>query len=131
MIESGYWLMVTLWGEMPNAIRIDFNSNKSLHRLQDAQAQRLEIFNALVLWVTGVIDQAGFCQILGYQDPTTPLVDPPTSPLLGPFPSVGIGAKEPGDAGTEQTQPQRTESIHETLDAIVEMLSNFPVGQPS
>lgn len=97
MIEAGYWLMVTFWGETPDAIRLVFNSNKSLHRLQDAQAFRLEIFNAVLLWALGIWNQQDVAQALGEQDPKQVYEEVPESPLLGPPPTIGISAK-----GTEE-----------------------------
>lgn len=99
MIEAGYWLIATLGNYDPKVIKVEFLPNKSLHRLQDAQAQRLEIFNALVLWVCGFIDQGGAAQILGYQSPVTEYTNPPASPLLGQLPTVGISAKGGGEEG--------------------------------
>jgi hypothetical protein len=83
MIESGYWLMVTLWGEQPDNISLTFNDNKTLNRLQNAQAQKQEIQNAVALWLTGIIDQLGFAQLLGYNQPKTEMATPPKVPLLG------------------------------------------------
>lgn len=80
VIEAGYWLMATAWGETPDSIRITFNSNKSLHRLQDAQAEEKEIMNALWLWVLGILDQLTFAQKLGYSDVKRELEDPPIIP---------------------------------------------------
>jgi hypothetical protein len=69
VIESGYWLMCTLAGESPDKINLKFNENKTLQRLQIAQSEQLEIRNGLLLWENGAIDQTGFCQRMGIQEP--------------------------------------------------------------
>lgn len=82
MIEQGYWLMCTLAADMPDGIRLQFNSNKTLQRLQVAQAETIEIRNAAMLWLSGLIDQIGYAQRLGYSDPKKVMEDPPPE-LLG------------------------------------------------
>jgi hypothetical protein len=100
MIEAGYWLMCTLWGEQPDGIRLVFNPNKSLHRLQDAQAFRMEIFNAVLMWVLGIWNQQDVSQALGQQEPRTPMDAPPASPLLGRCrPLVSEQGTDGADAG--------------------------------
>jgi hypothetical protein len=82
MLESGYWLMATLAGLRPDKISMTFNTNKTLHRMQEAQAEALELHNGLVLWVTGVIDQIGFAQRVGYGDVKVAYDQPPESPII-------------------------------------------------
>jgi hypothetical protein len=91
MIESGYWLAAQLQGYKPKSISLAFNPNKTLHRLQDAQAQALEIKNAALLWKAGVINQAGFAQIQGYSSVDTELEEVPEE-LIG-----GAGNLNSGD----------------------------------
>lgn len=128
MIEAGYWLMATLWGDQPNAIRIEFNSNKSLHRLQDAQSMILEIKAALQLWASGVIDQMQFAQILGYSSIKTEHAEPPDSPLLGnASPGGGGGADNAGTTSTgDQTQPNPSQSDVDPFHALA--LIGFMAG---
>lgn len=131
LIESGYWLMVTLWGENPRSIRLEFNSNKSLHRLQDAQAELLEIKIALMLWASGVLDQLGFAQELGYSTVATEHDEIPDSQILGnTSPGGGAGntstddqIKPPAssDSMPDQFQAllmQRLAEVQETLEGI-------------
>lgn len=96
MIENGYWLMATMWGETPKKIAVSFNENKTLHRVQDAQAEALEIKNALALWATGVIDQHGYAQRLGYSSVKTEYPEPPASEIIG---NAAKGSLTSGDDG--------------------------------
>lgn len=93
MIEAGYWLMITAWGygDAVSAIRLEFNSNKSLHRLQDAQAELMEIRNSLLLWAAGIINQIDMAQRHGFDSPKEEFTEPPNSQLLGNG-SAGGGA---------------------------------------
>jgi hypothetical protein len=101
---------------------LEFKSNKSLHRLQDAQAFRLEIFNALLLWAMGIINQQAVAQTLGYQDPIKNFDEPPQSPLLGPLPAVGISAKDAVDAPDGADQGKKVaELINELTDLVSEI----------
>lgn len=79
MIEDGYWLCATLWGETPDKIKIKFNNNKTLQRLQDAQAEKVEISNAILLWLIGLLDQTGVAQRLGFTNPVVEMEQPPPS----------------------------------------------------
>jgi hypothetical protein len=72
LIEKGYWLMATMWGETPAGIKITFNENKTLTRLQNAQAEKVEIDNQASLWALGIILQTDVSQNLGYNEPKTP-----------------------------------------------------------
>jgi hypothetical protein len=125
MVESIYWLIAVLGGYQPKIINLEFLPNKSLHRLQDAQAQRLEIFNSLVLWVCGFIDQTGAAQILGYQAPIKQMDEPPASPLLGQLPTVGISAKGGGEEppeGAPPKEPAKTFDLEEFGDELVQRI---------
>jgi hypothetical protein len=82
MIESGYHLIAALNGRNPTSIRLSFKTNRSLNRLQEAQAKKVEIGNAFMLWLLGIIDQHGLAQELGYNEPKTEMAEPPES-LLG------------------------------------------------
>ncbi len=77
MIEFGYWLDLTLGGMIPKGIEIKFKTNKTLQRLQQAQAEDAEIKNAHAKWVMGIIDQLTAAQELGYDEVKTPMEDPP------------------------------------------------------
>lgn len=81
MIESGYWLIATLNGRKPSSISLQFKTNRSLNRLQEAQAEKVEISNAYMLWLLGIIDQMMLAHRLGYNEPKTPLEEPPESLL--------------------------------------------------
>lgn len=82
MIESGYWLIAGMSGLNPDKITLNFNSNKTLQRLQDAQAETIEIRNAAMKWLAGIIDQNGFAQELGYSSPKREMEEPPPG-LIG------------------------------------------------
>lgn len=104
MIESGYWLIATLAGLQPKKIGLNFNDNKTLHRLQDAQSEAVEIRNALVKWLCGILDQMGFAQELCYNDVKKPMKDPPPealgekpSPSQGPSPGPAAGGSGSGN----------------------------------
>lgn len=121
MIEAGYWLMVTLWGlNGVTGISIDFNPNKSLHRLQDAQAFRLEVFNAVLLWALGFYTQQQAAQSIGFQNVATRYETPPESPLLGAPPSVGLAAKDA--AGSQESDP-KLQKMMDLLEQIQEVMS--------
>jgi hypothetical protein len=72
-IERGYWLMATLGGFQPKSIKIQFAENRSLNRLQEAQAEAAEIKNVAMKWLLGFIDQEQGAQELGYSEPKTPM----------------------------------------------------------
>ncbi len=107
MIENGYWLCVALAGENPEGLRITFNSNKTLQRMQDAQAEAVEIKNAAMLWLAGLLDQQGFAQRLGFSTPKKEIAEPPPE-LIGaaktsddkPEPDSD-GGQSPRDSGSE------------------------------
>lgn len=79
MIEAGYWLSVNLQsGQLkPTDLSLQFKENKTLHRLQDAQSEALEIKNAGMLWLAGVINQLQFANRLGHSSVDTKLEEPP------------------------------------------------------
>lgn len=107
MMEAGYWLMATVWGETPKSIKLEFHPNKSLHRLQEAQAKLLEIRFLLMLWVCGIINQQEFAQALGYSDVDKELAEVPISSILGNT-SPGGGAQT-NSSGTG-VPPTRSDS---------------------
>jgi hypothetical protein len=122
MIEAGYWLMTTLQGEAPKSIRIEFRSNKTLQRLQNAQAESMEIRNAGMMWLSGVIDQMGFAQKLGYDDVKTEYEEPPPG-LVGSSkanqPAPTENEDEGQDSGRNGNQPppsQRGEDFDDDGD---------------
>lgn len=78
-IERGYWLMATMGGYNPDSIKLQFNENRSLNRLQDAQAEKVEISNSFMKWLLGIIDQESVAHELGYSSPKTPMDTPPES----------------------------------------------------
>lgn len=90
-IERGYWLMASLAGLNPGTISLQFKENRSLNRLQEAQAEAAEIQNAILLWLIGIIDQEGVAHRVGYSEPKTPMAKPPP----------GVGAKTPPPAPKE------------------------------
>lgn len=79
MIEHGYWLMASLAGLQPSSIKLVFNENRSLNRQQEALAFKAEISNALMLWILGIIDQTQVANLAGYDEPKTPMEEPPES----------------------------------------------------
>lgn len=111
MIEDGYWLMCTMWGENPKALRLTFNENKTLHRVQDAQAEAIEIKNGLALWATGAIDQLGFVQRLGISSPKKEYDEPPPSRLIGNAAGGNLATgDEGGDPTDDRPESEDTES---------------------
>lgn len=77
MIESGYWLMLNMAGLPADGVKLEFNENRSLNRLQEAQAEKTEIQNGFMKWLLGIIDQTMLAHELGYSEPKTALTDPP------------------------------------------------------
>ena len=135
MIEAGYWLMVMAWGyDMTKirSIRLEFNSNKTLHRLQDAQAELMEIKNSLMLWAAGIINQIQMAQRHGVAVPATEYDDPPESQILGNgSPGGGDGATSisVGDSGgsAEGGQPGNEQTPGEEAGKLVtELLGLAP-----
>lgn len=114
MIESGYWLAASLAGYTPQGITIKFNENKTLHRLQDAQAEALEIKNALTLWVLGIINQTMMAQRLGHDAPVKPMEEPPESDIIGNAGNTAVASGseggDPGESGTPTDQPTRSDN---------------------
>lgn len=99
MIETGYWLMLNLKGMPATKVSLEFKPNKTLHRLQNAQALLLEIKSALQLWATGVLDQEGFAQYIGFSSIKKVYGEIPESQIIG-------NASPGGGAGnTSVTQP--------------------------
>lgn len=82
LVEAGYWLDAQLGGFRPSLITIEFNSNRTLNRLHDANSALLEVRTALLLWASGILDQQGAAQLLGYADPATTMTEPPESLLV-------------------------------------------------
>lgn len=115
MIESGYWLMATLAGMQPDSIKLSFNENRSLNRLQEASAERVEIANALMKWILGILDQVGVAQELGYSEPKVPMESPPERLLSGEV-QRGIGDDPESEFGSEENtraRVDRNEDDHE------------------
>lgn len=99
MIESGYWLMAQMEGMNPSTISLQFKPNKTLHRLQIAQAEKLEIDNAWWLWFLDVIDHRGFAQRLGYAEPVNMLEKAPAPPAMVKSEAASTQAREDGTDG--------------------------------
>lgn len=80
MVEYGYNLMIMMWGVKVNDIKVQFHENKSLQRLQIAQAEHTEIINELMKWAAGITNQVDAAHALGHPDADTPLTEVPNSP---------------------------------------------------
>lgn len=112
MIEAGYWLMCTLAGLTPTDIDLQFEENKTLNRLQQAQAEAVEIRNVITKWLIGVINQLEAAQELGYstvdkemdKPPPEALGEKPTGgPTTGVDPAGGGEAGQGGSGGNGNT----------------------------
>lgn len=99
MIESGYWLMAQLAGMSPTGISLQFKPNKTLHRLQIAQAEKIEIMNAWWLWYLKVLDHRGFSQRLGYAEPVKIIEEAPEPPELARVKATSTQNREDGTDG--------------------------------
>jgi hypothetical protein len=99
MIESGYWLMTQMAGMNPETISLQFKPNKTLHRLQIAQAEKLEITNAWWLWFLDVIDHRGFSQRLGYAEPVKLIEKAPAPPEMVRVTAPSTEARDDGTDG--------------------------------
>lgn len=110
MVEAGYWLDATLSGAKPKSITIAFRPNKTLQRLQQAQADNMEIKNAHQKWLLGLIDQTDVAQELGYNEPKTKYDLPPVgtdgNPLVDNDNKDEVNDEDEtqtGDTGATQT----------------------------
>lgn len=103
MIESGYWLVAVLNGRTPTKISLNFNNNRSLNRLTEAQAEKQEIQNAFMLWLLGIIDQLGVAHRLGYNEPKTQMEEPPET-LLSIASAHSVGDPDKSDFSEVPTQ---------------------------
>lgn len=131
MIEDGYWLCCTLWGETPDKIKLKFNNNKTLQRLQDAQAEKVEISNAILLWLIGMLDQAGVAQRLGFTNPVKEMSEPPPA-VLGPAGAKAAEALLETDFTTNVRTSgtiERSSDDDDTYESTAEPVGN-PTGQP-
>lgn len=81
MVEAGYNLKLTLKGMKARA-SISFKDNKTLQRLQNANAETIEINNELKKWAAGFINQTQAAQRLGYDRPATAYDEVPKLPIL-------------------------------------------------
>lgn len=112
MIESGYWLMLTLANLPADSVTLSFNENRSLNRLQEAQAQKFEIANAFMKWLLGIINQIDVAHELGYSEPATALDAPPPE-LIGIASAHMVDALQDSDF---DNQPPATGTIGEETD---------------
>lgn len=108
-IEYGYWLDTQLSGEQADSISVVFNQNKTLQRLQNAQAHKIEIENAWIQWWLGVIDQTGFAQRTGEDRFVRQIDEPPPPPDSKNSSDVTAGdstqpAPKPQDRSAEEQE---------------------------
>jgi hypothetical protein len=127
MIEAGYWLMAAVWGMRADSIRLEFNPNKSLHRLQDAQSRLLEIKIGLMLWAAGILNQEEMAQELGYAQVSTEYDEIPDTPVLGnSSPGGGAGATSTDDQIQEPTSSDSAVNTnHPTIRAILDEMESL------
>lgn len=90
MLEYGYRLMCMMWGSPVKSIKVQFKENKSLQRLQIAQAEHMEILNSLMKWAAGITNQVKAAHELGYPDVDTPLDEVPNSPWFAAGANVTV-----------------------------------------
>lgn len=107
MMESGFWLMAAVWGENPKTVELNFKPNKTLHRLEEAKAENMEILNNVMLWVMGILDQQGVSHRMGYNEVATEIEKAPTSdPIFGhPSTSRSIDGASGGGSSTGDGPP--------------------------
>jgi hypothetical protein len=125
MVEVGYWLDASLGGFNPNSISLEFEPNKTLHRLEIAKAEHLEINNAAAKWILGLIDQVGVAQLLGLNEPATVLDTCPVPPVMFGA-SAGKSADQGGDQPDEvppTQQVSQAEIRHMVEEAFEEMMA--------
>lgn len=111
IVESMYWMMADLWGERPTSIKIQFNTNRALNRIQEAQAEQAEINNAIMLWIIGILDQTGVAQKLGYADVSESMEHPPES-VVGSY-VVEMSAEQQLDFDNQQPTSAKMEEIED------------------
>lgn len=100
IIEAGYYLMAAFAGLNPDKIKLTFRPNKTLHRLQDAQAEAIELHNGLVKWAAGYIDQHQAAQEAGYNSVDRDFTEPPTSTILGN--AAAVASSSSGDGSGDK-----------------------------
>lgn len=116
VIEHGYWLMCNLGGYQPDKISIVFNENRALNRMQDASAERIEIANAFMKWILGILDQRGMAQELGYAEPKIPMAEPPES-LVSIASAHAVDASDVTTKGSDfRSGPSEPDNLEETDD---------------
>lgn len=104
MIEGGYWLMVSLWGDNPDKIKVKFNNNRELNRLQAAQAEKAEIEVAVLKWALGLYNQEAVSQELNTGDIVQPyenVMDSPYAELQGKGGAAGAADPSAQPAATQ------------------------------
>lgn len=122
MIETGYWLMLNLQGMPATKVSLEFKPNKTLHRLQNAQALLLEIKCALQLWATGVLDQEGFAQYIGFSRVAKEMENIPESQIVG-------NASPGGGAGNTSTTQPDTGPKPPDSNAMLELLQGVELEE--
>lgn len=107
MMESGFWLMAAVWGETPKTLELNFKPNKTLHRLEEAKAENMEILNNVMLWVMGILDQQSVSHRMGYNEVATEIEKAPTNdPIFGhPSTSRSIDGASGGGSSTGDGPP--------------------------
>lgn len=103
VIESGYWLMASMAGLQPDSISISFNQNRSLNRLQEAQAAKTEVANGFMKWLLGIIDQTMLSHELGYSEPAIPM-DAPPAELISIASAHEVEPPDISDFGNQATR---------------------------
>jgi hypothetical protein len=132
MIEAGFYLMATTAGLNPDQIQMNFKSNKTLHRLQDAQSEAIELKNGLVKWAAGVITQAQFAQELGYSTVAVEYAEIPENGILNNAGNVNTGNTQEGDGtggGKPDNKNDSKPSSKSVAEEELEQLLDSPEGQ--
>jgi hypothetical protein len=79
ILERGLWLMTNVWNVPATKVVFKPLENKTLHRLQNAQAEMFELQTDMALWLNGILDQKGVAQRHNIDIPAreieTPVVD--------------------------------------------------------
>lgn len=76
IMESGLGLMAMVWGLSPVKVRFKFKENKTLQRLQNAQAESVEYKTERQMWKDGLLNQEQVAQRRGFQQVAEPKEEP-------------------------------------------------------
>jgi len=101
IMEAGIDLMTMVWGIAPVSVKVKFKENKTLQRLQNAQAEAVEYKTNVAMWRDGIIDQLVVAQRHGIEEPSNIKDEPESDVKQSSLP--GYEPEPPGgDKGSQK-----------------------------